>query len=128
MYIESTHDLPIVGKSMKIWRQIFPFKYVHIGFVYCNLKKFICTWFLKNRVRTIKLDELGFRSSSNLVSSLQKSSLKYSKISSYTALNYTGLADARFLIGSKIMWDAGIYVVKTLSCMVFQWCCLCLIK
>ena len=28
VYIESTHDLSIVVKSMKIWRQIFPFKYV----------------------------------------------------------------------------------------------------
>ena len=59
---------------MKIWRQIFPFK-IHIGFVYCNLKKFICTWFLKKQVWTINLDEQGFWSSSNLVSSLQNSSL-----------------------------------------------------
>ena len=41
---------------------------------------------------------------------------KYSKASSYTALSYTGLADARFLIGSKIISDTRIYVVKTLRC------------
>ena len=30
-----------------------------------------------------------------------------------------GLADARFLIGSKTIWDTRIYVVKTSSCKVF---------
>ena len=30
--------------------------------------------------------------------------------SSYTALSYTGLADAQFIIGSKIFWDTRIYV------------------
>ena len=40
----------------------------------------------------------------------------YSKASSYTASSNTGLADARFLIGSKTIRGTRIYVVKTLSC------------
>ena len=47
-----------------------------------------------------------------------KSLKNYSKASSYTALSYTGLADAWFLIGCKTTWDTRIYVVKTLSCTV----------
>ena len=44
---------------------------------------------------------------------------RYSKASSYTALSYTGLGDARLLIGSKILWNTRIYVVKTLYCIFF---------
>ena len=52
----------------------------------------------------------------------------YSKASRYTASSCMDLDNARFWIGSKKIWDARIYVVKTLSCTVF-WCsCLCLIK
>ena len=38
--------------------------------------------------------------------------LWYSKASRYTALSCTDLADARFWIGSKIIWDKRIYLVK----------------
>ena len=46
--------------------------------------------------------------------------LLYSKASRYTALSYTGLADAQFLIGSKYIWDTQIYVLQTLSCTFFD--------
>ena len=42
----------------------------------------------------------------------------YRKASRYTASSCTDLDNARFLIGSKKIRDARIYVVKTLSCMV----------
>ena len=52
----------------------------------------------------------------------------YSKASRFTASSWTNLDNARFWIGSKKIWDAWIFVAKTLSCTVF-WCfCLCLIK
>ena len=53
---------------------------------------------------------------------------QYSKASRYTASSCTDLDNARFCIGSKKIWDARIYVVKTLSSTVFWWSCLCLIK
>ena len=52
----------------------------------------------------------------------------YSKASWYTASRCTELDNAHFWIGSKKIWDAQIYVVKTVICTVF-WCFwLCLIK
>ena len=47
----------------------------------------------------------------------------HSKASSYTASNNTGLADAHYLVGSKVIWDTQIYVMKTISCTVFWWFC-----
>ena len=46
--------------------------------------------------------------------------LTYSKAWSYTALSYTDLAGAQFLIRSKNVWDTQIYLVKTLSCTFFD--------
>ena len=42
-----------------------------------------------------------------------------SKAPSYTASSNMGLADTRFLIGSKTIWDTRIYVVKTLKAAPF---------
>ena len=39
----------------------------------------------------------------------------HSKALICTVFSCTGLADARFLIGSKKVWDTQIYLVKTLS-------------
>ena len=47
------------------------------------------------------------------------SKLNISEALSYTASSYTGLADARFLIGFKKIWDVWIHLVKTISCSVF---------
>ena len=52
----------------------------------------------------------------------------YSKASRYTASSCTVLNNAGFRIGSKKIWDAQIYVLKTLCCTVFWWSYLCLIK
>ena len=57
---------------------------------------------------------------------LQRVQTDYSKALRYTASSCTDLDNARFWIGSKKIWDARIYVVKTLNCTVF-WCS-CLIK
>ena len=44
--------------------------------------------------------------------------LQYSKASRYTALSCTDLGNARFR--HKKIWDAQIYEVKTLTCMVYD--------
>ena len=43
----------------------------------------------------------------------------YSKALRYTALSYSGFADAWFLIGSNILWGTLIHLVRKLSCTFF---------
>ena len=44
----------------------------------------------------------------------------YSKALRYTALSCTDVADTRFWIGSQIIWDQRIFVVRTLRCTKFE--------
>ena len=69
-----------------------------------------------------------WRSINFICSSVFNIFFKYSEASRYTVSSCTDLDNARFWIESKNIWDAWIYLVKTLS-YTFFWCsCICLIK